>query len=84
MNDVIKTVLNKLAGINVDHLPSAGSRSRFLEEALILAKIQVVKEMSESESSCLHGDGTSKYHRHYQNFQVTLDSGRICHLPYLK
>ena len=21
--------------------------------------------------NCLHGDGTNKYHKHYQNFQIT-------------
>ena len=25
--------------------------------------------------NCLHGDDTSKYSRHYQNFQVTTQSG---------
>ena len=76
MNVSMCKVLKKLAGINVHHLPSAGSQSRFLEEALILAKMQVVEEMNASESKCLHGDGTSKYHRHYQNFQITTASGR--------
>ena len=33
--------------------------------------MQVGKEMNASESNCLHGDGTSKYH-----FQITTASGR--------
>ena len=28
------------------------------------------------EGNCLHGDGTTKYHRKYQNFQVSNKSGR--------
>ena len=35
--------------------------------------------MTEGEhllGNCLHGDGTSKYSRHYQHFQVTTSSGR--------
>ena len=79
VNAVIKTVLKKLAGIYVHHLPSAGSQSRFLEEALILAKMQVVGEMN----ACMVmvplniivttkiSSPLPKYHRHYQNIIVT-------------
>ena len=31
----------------------------------------MLKEDDGVIGNCLHGDGTSKYHRHYQNFQVT-------------
>ena len=51
-----------------------------VEEALILAQLQVAEAMKENNElffgNCLHGDGTSKYSRHYQNFQITTKSGR--------
>ena len=50
-------------------------------EALVLAQIQVAEAMNKGCNdgiigNCLHGDGTSKYSRHYQNFQVTTSSGQ--------
>ena len=50
-----------------------------MHEALLVAQLQVAEAMTEGEhllENCLHGDGTSKYSRHYQNFQVTTSSGR--------
>jgi E1A/CREB-binding protein len=81
VNDVIKIVLKKLAKKRISKLPSVGTRSRFMSEALIIAQIQVSAEMLDSvekdTGNCLHGDGTTKYHRHFQNFQLTSKSGRM-------
>ena len=80
VNDVIKVVLAKLAKKNVNRLPSSGLKSRLMSEALIIAQLHVADEMLSSTEkdagNCLHGDGTSKYHRNYQNFQVTTTSGK--------
>ena len=41
--------------------------------------MQVIEEMQaegDAIGNCLHGDGTTKYSRHYQNFQITTRSGR--------
>ena len=81
VNNVIKTVLKKLANKNVSKLPSMGLKSRLLLEARWLAKCQVGRAMESKnieidKGNCLHGDGTTKYHRKYQNFQVTTKSGR--------
>ena len=80
VNNVITTVL-KLASKTVNRLPSAGVKSRILQESLTLVQKQVAEAMlegglEESSGNVLHGDGTSKYHRHYQNFQITTKSGR--------
>ena len=81
VNNVIKIVLKKLAKKGITKLPSVGTRSRFMSEALILAQLQVSEEMlhniEKDTGNCLHGDGTSKYHRHYPNFQLTTKSGRM-------
>ena len=80
VNEVIKVVLKKLAKKNVSHVPSVGTKSRFMLEALGIAQLQVAEALSNNKDhntgNCLHGDGTSKYHRHYQNFQVTTTSGK--------
>ena len=80
INGVITTVL-KLASKSAHRLPCAGVKSRILQESLTLAQKQVAEAMleggiEERSGNVLHGDGTSKYHRHYQNFQVTTKAGR--------
>ncbi|XP_047126660.1 uncharacterized protein LOC100206568 [Hydra vulgaris] len=81
VNDVIKIVLKKLAKKTVSKLPSVDTISRFMSAALILAQIQVSEEMLDNvekdTGNCLHGDGTTKYYRHYQNFQLTSKSGKM-------
>nr|XP_047132372.1 uncharacterized protein LOC124811137 [Hydra vulgaris] len=55
-----------------------------MQEASILGQFQVAEAMLENNlinknskiGNCLHGDGTQKYHKHYQNFQITTTSGK--------
>ena len=82
VNDVIRVVLKKLANKEVSHLPSKGLKSKLLPEANYIAGVQVAEAMingadfSDMVGNCLHQDGTSKFSRHYQNFQVTTKEGR--------
>eukprot|EP00112_Aurelia_sp_Birch-Aquarium-sp1_P023755 Seg720.1 transcript_id=Seg720.1/GoldUCD/mRNA.D3Y31 product="hypothetical protein" protein_id=Seg720.1/GoldUCD/D3Y31 len=82
VNDVIRTVIKRLTNKNIDRLPSVGLRSQFLIEARHLADIQVGNALLQDADltsvlgNTLHGDGTTKYHRHYQNFQVTTAAGK--------
>ena len=80
VNSVIRTVLKNLAGKVVSRLPSAGTRSRIALEANHLASIEVAMAMKSAKpedavGNCIHGDGTTKHHRKYQNWQVTLPDG---------
>ena len=81
VNDVIRTVINRLTNKKIDRLPSKGLRCQLLIEARHLADIQVGKamleglDMSTILGNTLHGDGTTKYHRHFQNFQITTSDG---------
>ena len=72
IDQVVKVILNKLAKKDIERLPSAGVKARLMQEALFLGQIQVGEAMLEDVSgdsgNRLHGDGTSKYHRHFQNF----------------
>lgn len=78
VNGVIQTVVQKITGKTLSRLPSAGVRSRLLVEAKRVAQCQVATAMLDNGLSselqygnCLHQDGTSKFHRHFQSFQVT-------------
>ena len=81
---VISVVLKRLANKTVDRLPSKGLRCQLLIEARHLADIQVGQAMLTLEGTdlstvlgnTLPGDGTTKYHRHYQNFQVSTPDGQ--------
>lgn len=81
IDDVIKIVLNKLAQQDIDRLPSNWLKSQLLLEARGLADIQLAEALLEEElmpntGHCLHGDGTTKFHKHYQDFEISLSSGK--------
>ena len=80
--DVIKTVIGGLAKYNAEKIrtPSTGTRKTMMEEALIVVHQHVAESMLKDgvdgiHGNCLHGDCTSRYSRHYQNSQVTTQSG---------
>ena len=80
--DVIKTVIGGLTKYNAEKMrtPSTGTRKTMMEQALIVTHQHVAESMLKDGDdgilgNCLHGDGTSKYSRHNQNFQVTTQSG---------
>eukprot|EP00057_Strongylocentrotus_purpuratus_P029094 XP_011683568.1 PREDICTED: uncharacterized protein LOC105447354 isoform X1 [Strongylocentrotus purpuratus] len=80
VTSVIRTVIKNLTGKNIGRLPSAGTVSRLAVEANHLATIEVALAMKSATpekalGNCIHGDGTTKHHRKYQNFQVTLPDG---------
>ncbi|CAH1267617.1 Hypp3773 [Branchiostoma lanceolatum] len=81
VDTVITSVLQRLAGLTVDRLPSMGLKSQLLLEARILAQTQVAEAIvagggQPELGNCLHQDGTSKFFKKYQTFDVTLPSGR--------
>ena len=80
VSSVIRTVIKNLAGKFIDRLPSIGTISKLALEANHLASIEVALAMKtadpkEAIGNCIHGDGTTKHHKKYQNFQVTLPDG---------
>ncbi|XP_077987620.1 uncharacterized protein LOC144442217 [Glandiceps talaboti] len=76
VNKVIRTVLKKLANKDVSRLPSNALKTTLLVEAKHLAFVQASDALKSNPDNCLHQDATSKFHRHYQGFQVTLSSGK--------
>ncbi|CAC5376815.1 unnamed protein product [Mytilus coruscus] len=86
VNNVISIVLKKLTGKQLSRLPSAGVKSRFLIEAKRDAQKQLAEAMLNYEydlpylndigqghkGNCLHQDATSKHHKRFQSFQITI------------
>lgn len=79
VSTVIRLVLRKLAKKDVARMPSIGTISQFALEARHLADIEIAQSMLNNTTrtlgNCIHGDGTTKYHKKYQNWQVTLPDG---------
>ena len=80
VNEVIRTVLKKLTWKRLSRLPSKAIHSRLFVEAKHLADVQLGRAMLEEADpsqvvgNTLHRDGTTKYHRHYQDFEITTPS----------
>ncbi|MES9884866.1 MAG: hypothetical protein ABW185_28810 [Sedimenticola sp.] len=84
VNHVMQLVLQNLTGKTLSRLPSTGVKSRLMLEAKRIANRQVVESMlhdwddnkaEPSTGNTLHQDGTSKFHRHFQSYQVTTADG---------
>ena len=80
VNEVIRTVLKKLTWKRLSRLPSKAVHSRLFVEAKHLTDVQLGRAMLEEADpsqvvgNTLHRDGTTKYHRHYQDFEITTPS----------
>ena len=77
VNKVIRSTLKKMANIEVGRLPSMGTTSKLVTEARVLADIEVGLAMKEARpedvlGNVIHLDGTTKYHKKYQNWQSTM------------
>ena len=75
---VIRLVLEKVAGIKVDRLPSECFARYMLVEARGLAQYQIAFELVDNCSDMtLHSDGTSKKGRSYLTFDGKTNDGRL-------
>ena len=80
IQNVVRTVLEKLAGLECERLPKATFARSIYLEARQLAQIQVAEKLVdgwELGNRTLHSDGTSKHGYHYATFDVTLDDGNV-------
>ena len=82
VNEVIRTVLQKLGRKSISRLPSKAVHSHLPVEAKHLADVRlgraIIEEVDPSRviGNTLHGDGTTKHYRHYQDFEVTTPYGQ--------
>ena len=78
VNEVITAVMKNLGGKVPQRLPSAGCLARILIEAKSVAAQQVATSMmagadvANQSGNCLHMDATTKYHHHYQGYEVII------------
>ncbi|XP_071793268.1 uncharacterized protein [Asterias amurensis] len=77
---VIQATISKLTTLEIGRLSSLATISKLIIEAKVLADIEVGLAMKASTpesalGNVIHGDGTTKFHKKYQNFQVTLADG---------
>ena len=90
IDNVIRIVLKKLAGKHIGALPSKSPKSRIILEARHVADYQVAtallqdRDTSTLVGNTLHGDGTTKFHKHYQGFQVTTAGGEALSIGMLQ
>lgn len=78
---IIQTVIQNMTGKCLNKIPSKDAACQILKEANFVAKTHVAKEMLSGNEShltgnCLSSDGTTKFHKKYQSFQITTLGGR--------
>ena len=79
INPVVETVL-QLAGKSISKMPSQSTVHNFVAEGHYIAKRQVSDAMSKdidilnNEGNVLHFDGTSKFHKNYETFDLEVRS----------
>ena len=80
VNEVITAVMKNFGGKVPQRLPSTGCLARILIEAKSVADQQVASSMTTGadviniSGNCLHMDATTKYHHHYQGYEVIIIS----------
>ena len=77
---MIRSTLKKMANIEVGRLPAKATTSKLITEARVLADIEVGLATKNNEpettlGNIIHGDGTTKFHKKYKNFQSTVADG---------
>ncbi|VDI17302.1 Hypothetical predicted protein [Mytilus galloprovincialis] len=77
IENVIKTVLEKLGGLKVERLPKKTFAEYMMVEAKALAQIQAAEAMLDSNFNTLHTDGTKRMGREFGGLQVGTNSGQL-------
>ena len=68
---VIRSALQHIAKLEVDHLPKQATLVEIMAEMKGLACQQLAEQLTATENLTLHSDGTSKFGQHYGGFQVS-------------
>ena len=70
---IIRSVMRDIGGLSVERLPQYTTLINMLSEMKVLACAQLAEELSCSEQTTLHSDGTTKFNQHYGSFQVSTE-----------
>ncbi len=76
IQNIIHTVLNKMTGMSVDHLPGETFAKYMLLEALSLALSHLKDELTQHKDLTVGTDGTTKFGHHYAACEFSLPDGR--------
>ena len=80
VEQIVRTVLNKLCGVKIGRLPKKTFAEMMLIEAKALAQIQSIESIVNSGNTCtLHTDGTKRKGREYGGLQLGTSSGQFSH-----
>ena len=80
VEEVVNTVLTKIAGIQVDRLPKSTYAKDMGIEVRSMAQYHVASELSaefECQNMTLHSDGTTKFGHSYTTFDVQKSDGKL-------
>ena len=69
---VIRSVLQHIAGMNVENLPKPSTLIQMTSEMKGLACQQLAEQLTRTKELTLHNDGTLKFGQRYGGFQVSL------------
>ena len=75
----VRTVLTNFTNMNIECLPKATFARPMYTESRRLSQLQVAESLlKDYDSSCrtLHTDGTSKFGKHYETYDVVTDQGQ--------
>ena len=70
---IIRSVMRDIGGLSVERLPQYTTLINMLSEMKVLACAQLAEELSCSEQTTLHSDGTTKFNQHYGSFQISTE-----------
>ena len=71
---VMASVL-KMVDIDYSRLPKHTTVNEILIEARALSQLQLAEQLTTTECTTLHSDGTSKFGHHYMGYQVSTEKG---------
>ena len=71
VSPIIKLVVEKLAGMKIDRLPSCATLAKLTTVAKLVSYQQIGEELQGKENVTLHCDGTTKFGDKYVSYQIS-------------
>lgn len=75
--EIVRTVLKGIVGLDVERLPKATFAKDMVFEARAMAQLQFCDAVLEDDNLTLHSDGTTKFGHHYGSFDVSFGEGKV-------
>ncbi|XP_071810818.1 uncharacterized protein [Apostichopus japonicus] len=75
--DIVRTVLKGIVGLDVERLPKATFAKEMVFEARAMAQLQFCDAVLEDDNLTLHSDGSTKFGHHYGSYDVSFGEGKV-------